>query len=138
MNLYRTESSNAKWNAQRNLSGRTHYVDDDTLRYHKSRILGTWMTDNGLLFALVESCSLDMNNTKRGFRPVIFDIFGTVINDRAKLEDCFTTRKAAEHAMWVELSKIDAKAHTLKAIDEQEYSHKQECQNMRVKVRELA
>ena len=28
--LHRSESSDAKNNAQRNLSGRTHYVDDDT------------------------------------------------------------------------------------------------------------
>lgn len=39
MNLYRNESSDAKTNAQRNLCGRTHYVDEDTLRWHKSRVL---------------------------------------------------------------------------------------------------
>ncbi len=40
MNLYRSESNNPKWNAQSNLSGRTHYVDEDTLRWHKSRATG--------------------------------------------------------------------------------------------------
>lgn len=32
-NLYRNEASDPRDNAQRNLSGRTHYVDDDTLRW---------------------------------------------------------------------------------------------------------
>lgn len=137
MNLYREESANAKYNAQRNLSGRTHYVDDDTLRFHKSRILRTHITDNGLLFGLIESCALDMNNTSRGFRPVIFDIFGTVINERAKLEDCLKTRAAAEKAFWREINNIDAGTHTILAIEEHKQRHIRECNEMRDKVRAL-
>ena len=127
MNLYRDESSTPKWNAQRNLSGRTHYVDDDTLRFHKSRVLSTHVTDNGLLFSLVESIALDMHNTQRGFRFVIFNVFGDSI-ERASLDEAFKTRKAATKAMWQALEKIDAKAVTLAAIDRQEEFHKWEMQ----------
>ena len=127
MNLYRNESSNAKYNAQRNLSGRTHYVDDDTLRFHHSRVLSSYITDGGLLFALIE---IDMNNTKRGYRYAIFDVFGTVI-DRKNLDDSWATSKAATKAMWEALNAIDAKAHTLKAIEEQARQHAREMDRLR-------
>lgn len=116
MNLFRNESSDAKHNAQRNLEGRTHYVDDGSLRFHKSRILMTRVVSNGLLFALIESCALDMNNTKRGFRYVVFNVFGTVVA-RPKLEDSYRTHKAAEKGMWAKLNELDAKALTLAAIE---------------------
>ena len=136
MNLYRDESSNAKWNAQRNLSGRTHYVDDDTLRFHKSRVISSYVTDNGLLFAIVTSDALDMNNTRRGFRYVIFDVFGTSI-ERTNIEESFTTSRAACKAMWAALNAMDAKAHTLKAIDGQAKRHAQEMDYLRDKVNKL-
>ncbi|KAH2035914.1 hypothetical protein KXW51_006159, partial [Aspergillus fumigatus] len=75
--LFRTESHDPKTNAQRNLCGRTHYVDDDNLRFHKSRVISARVVDNGLLFAIVTSDALDFENRKRGFRYVIFDVFGT-------------------------------------------------------------
>lgn len=133
MNLYRDESSTPKYDAQRNLCGRTHYVDDDTLRFHKSRILSTHVTDNGLLFALVESCALDMNNMRRGYRHVIFDVFGNTI-DRQDIDSCHKTSKAAKSAMWAALNSIDAKAVTLAAIDRDAKQHAQECEFLRVKV----
>lgn len=86
--LYRNESSDPKRNAQRNLQGRTHYVDDDTLRFHKSRILSARHVDGGLLFAIVTSDATDYQGKTRGFRYVVFDLFGTVL-DRPALEDCY-------------------------------------------------
>jgi len=38
MKLFTRESGDPKTNAQRNLMGRTHYVDDATLRFHASRV----------------------------------------------------------------------------------------------------
>lgn len=133
MNLFRCESAEPKWNAQRNLSGRTHYVDDDTLRFHKSRILATRISDNGLLFALVESYAVDMHNTRRLYRPVVFDIFGTVLS-KCELEDGYKSTKAATKALWEILNGIDAKAHTLAAIDKAEKYALQEFADMRAKV----
>ncbi len=66
MRLYEKRHYMPRENAQNNLIGRTHYVDDDSLRFHKSKILSTYVTDGGLLFTLIESCSLDYNNSKRG------------------------------------------------------------------------
>jgi hypothetical protein len=116
MNLFRNESDHPKYNAQRNLMGRTHYVDNDGLRYHKSRVLKTVVSHGGMIFSIVESCAADPNGYKRIFRPVIFDIFGTVLF-RPKFEDSSRSRRPAEKAMWKALDAIDAKTHTLAAID---------------------
>ncbi len=133
MNLYREESSNPKWCAQRNLQGRTHYVDDDTLRFHKSRVLRAQPCDNGLLFYIITSDALDMHNTKRGFRYVIFDLFGNVLG-RPDLEHAFRTSAQAVKAMWAELNKIDAKAVTFKAIEELEQHYSKEMERLREEV----
>lgn len=107
---YRNESSDPKRNAQRNLIGRTHYVDDDTLRFHKARILSSRHVDSGLLFAIVESVALDFQNTKRGVRYVIFDMFGNVVGTRRDLEHCYRNSEQATKAMWAELNTLDAVA----------------------------
>ena len=116
VDLFRNESSDAKANAQRNLSGRTHYVDDDTLRYFRARILSTRVVDDGLLFAMVESASGDMNHTTRIFRYVIFDIFGTVI-ERPDIEASWKSSPPVEKAMWRALNAIDAVKVTREAIE---------------------
>ena len=104
---YREESCDPKHNAQRNLIGRTHYVDDDTLRFHHARILHTYITDGGLLFALVESYAADYQNTDRRKRAVIFDVSGYVVY-RPELEDGYKTTDAATKDMWKALNNLDA------------------------------
>lgn len=135
--LFKEESSHAKWNAQRNLQGRTHYVDDDTLRWHKSRILHTRITDDGLIFALIESCAADMDNTKRGFRYVLFDVFGNVVRTRAKLDDLWSSSAKAMKEMWKELNTIDAKAITLYAVRNAEKWHAYEMTKVREQVQKI-
>ena len=137
MNLYRNESSNPKWNAQRNLQGRTHYVDDDTLRFHKARVLSARHTDNGLLFALVESVALDMHNTKRGYRFALFDVFGNIL-ERPDLEHSFKSSEQATKAMWAKLDEIDAIGVTLSAISRAEHYHAQEMAEMRASLAKMA
>jgi hypothetical protein len=136
MQLYRNEGSIPKFNAQRNLMGRTHYVDDDTLRWHKSRVLSARCTDGGLLFAILTSDALDMHNTKRGYRYMIFDLFGTVLS-RVDLENAFTSSARAEKAMWDELNKIDAVAVTLAAIEVSQENYAKEMQRLRETVNAL-
>ena len=121
-NLYRHQSSFPKGEAQANLRGRTHYVDDDTLRYHKARVLSTRIIDDGLLFALIESVALDMDNTRRGFRYVVFDIFGHIVS-RVDLEDSFRTRGQASKAMWDYLDAIDAIEITREAVERERRNH---------------
>ncbi len=116
MDLYTDKSSDPKWNAQRNLEGRTHYVDDGTLRFHKARILAARPICNGLLFMLIESVAMDPDNRKRGFRGVAFDLYGNTVT-RSDLEDCASTRVKAEKEFWREVEKIDAKAVNLAALD---------------------
>jgi hypothetical protein len=136
MNLYREESSTPKLNAQRNLCGRTHYVDDDTLRFHKSRILSTHITDSGLLFAITESVGLDMNNTRRGIRYVIFDVLGNVLA-RPNLEESFRTSKQADKAMWDALNALYAKEVTLTAIGAAKSQYAAELDGLADKVAKL-
>lgn len=121
MNLYRNEGSHPLTNAQRNLMGRTHYVDPDTLRWHKSRVLSARPTDEGLLFCITTSDALDMHNTKRGYRYV----FGTVL-DRPELNKSFARHEAALKAMWKSVNAIDAKAVTLAAIEKSRESYARE------------
>jgi len=118
INLYRDESSYPKINAQRNLQGRTHYVDDGLLRWHKSRVLSARVVNNGLFFAITTSDALDPNNMRRGFRYVVFDIFGNIL-ERPKLEDAFRTHAQCVKAMWKILNGIsneNAKQITREAL----------------------
>jgi hypothetical protein len=130
---YREQSSNPLWNAQRNLCGRTHYVDDDTLRFHKSRVISARHTDNGLLFAIVTSDAKDYENKTRGFRYVIFDIFGFVVErNPAKVElEWFKSSQKATKAMWEALNRLDAYAITRDAIDRTERHQAQEIARLR-------
>ncbi len=111
--LFGEQSMDAKHNAQRNLEGRTHYVDDGTLRWHKSRVLEARAMCGGLLLEIVTSDALDMNNTKRGFRGVVFDVFGTSVY-RPDLEGAFATKRAAVKDC--ENTEFDLVAHYLAAI----------------------
>ncbi len=122
MTLYKDESSNPTLNAQRNLMGRTHFVDPDTLRFHKSKVISARHTHNGLLFAIVTSDSLNYENTKRGFSFAIFDLFGHCL-ERPNVENAFRTSKQATKAMWDAVNAIDAKAISLKAIEQNAMRH---------------
>jgi hypothetical protein len=116
--LYTQRSSNPAENAQRNLMGRTHYVDPETLRFHQARILSTYAVDGGRLFALIESYAVDYQNTERRKRFVVFDLCGNVI-ERAALEDGWRTTDQARKAMWACLNSLDARSITAEAIERQ-------------------
>ena len=138
-NLYRSESSYPKNNAQRNLAGRTHYVDDDTLRSFYSRIISARHTDGGLLFAIVTSDAKDFENKSRGFRYVIFDLFGTVIerNPSSVDREYFRTSEKAEKAMWAALNAMDAADITRKGIANAERQHTSEMERCRTNLAKL-
>lgn len=53
MELYKNKSSYAVRDAQQNLMGRTHYVDPDTLRWHKSKILESHITDDTVMHKIL-------------------------------------------------------------------------------------
>ncbi len=116
MELFTDKSSNAKWNAQRNLEGRTHYVDDGTLRHHKARILAARPICNGLLFMLIESVAMDPDGRKRGFRGVAFDLYGHIVT-RCNLDQCASTSVKAEKEFWSQIDGVDPVAVNLESLE---------------------
>jgi|SRR6185369_2093926 hypothetical protein len=133
--LYSNQSSDPKGNAQRNLCGRTHYVDDDTLRFHKSRVISARHTDGGLLFAIVTSDAKDMHNTQRGFRYAIFDLFGNCVE--RKTDQWFRRSEQAVKAMWSALNGMDAAQITRDAIERAETQHMDEMERLRKEIARL-
>ena len=93
--LFKDRSAVPKWDAQQNLQGRTHYVEDSTLKYFGARIVSAYPTDDGLFFKIVESVSLSPNGGKRGFRVVVFDLFGQAVF-RPSFEECTPSSAAAD------------------------------------------
>jgi len=63
-------------NAQANLSGLTHYCDDDTLAYFGARVDVSTASPSGLYFGLVESMKHPASGAKREYRAVWFDVSG--------------------------------------------------------------
>jgi hypothetical protein len=112
---YRDEVTDPKLNAQRNLAGRTFYAEEQTLKYFHAKILSCKVVADGLLLAMVESIAANAENTERGFRHVVFDVFGTV-HSRVNLDHLCKTRKQAEKVLAEQLATLDAVALTREAI----------------------
>lgn len=108
----------AKHMAQRNLSGKTYYADDDTLKLFNARINNARTSHEGLVFAMVESVASDFRNTSRGFRFVAFDLFGTVLNDRDHADATHAKSDKATADMLAWLESFDALAHYKTAMTE--------------------
>lgn len=111
--LYESKSSYAKRDAQRNLDGRTHYVEDDTLRFHHSRVLSRRILAEGLFYEICCSDGLDWENRRRGFRVTTFDVFGTALG-RPDLEHSSNSSRQAWKAS--EAMDLDAVKHYAEAL----------------------
>jgi hypothetical protein len=94
LELFQDRYSNPKANAQKNLQGRTHYAEDQTLDFFKAKIVAAEPAADGLFLQIVESVALDYENTRRGFRVVVFDLFGQTVF-RPSFEECASTKTAA-------------------------------------------
>ena len=108
----------AKYSAQRNLDGKTHYADDDTLKFFHARINSCRTECNGLVLILIESAAKDMNNSARGHRFVAFDLFGTVLNDRDHVDAMRSKSDAAYNDSREWLESFDVLAHYKAAMTE--------------------
>lgn len=95
--------------AQKALTGRSYYVDNDTLAFFSSRISSAQTRDFGLSFYIVESV-IDSSG-KRGYRAVLFDIFGNVINERAKNGELARNKASAERVYWDNMCDFDLVAY---------------------------
>ena len=102
--------------AQDQLSGRTHYAEASTLRFFHARILSARPEIEGLFYRITESCALDPYNDSRGFRVVLFDLFGEAVY-RPSLEECRKTRDAAERDFTKWLQTFDPLAHYRDALE---------------------
>ena len=100
----------AKANAQEMLSGRTHYVDDSTLRYFGCRITSAQPVDFGMFYRITESIGRDGFNGKRGFRCVLFDINGQVIY-RPDLDGLESTSTKAEKTFYAWFESFNSEIH---------------------------
>ena len=110
LTIYQERRNHPADNAQENLMGRTHYVDPGTLRFHKSRIVSARPIMAGAFFLIIESCALDYENTRRGFRAVLFDLAGDTVY-HPKLEECRRTREQASRDFDKWLGTFDPLAH---------------------------
>jgi hypothetical protein len=107
--LYRQESCYSLSDAQKNLQGRTHYVDNDTLKGFRARVLNAFPSHDGLVYWIIESVGNKPFDGKANKRFVAFDVFGDVISDR---EQWHTTSKAADKERRAFLDSFDAEKHT--------------------------
>lgn len=105
-----------KADAQHNLRGRSFYVDDDTLKYHKARVLNCAPACDGLAYWIIESYAVDYENRSRAFRSVVFDICGNIVH-RIALDEGYKTEKAARKALDAFLESFDAVSHTKGALE---------------------
>lgn len=105
---FRTESGYPKYDAQRNLQGRTHYVDDDTLRSFKARILTVMQSPDGLLYGIVESVGSKPYDSRKNKRAVLFDVFGTVLSERDAWR---ATSATAQKELAAMIADFDTQAH---------------------------
>ena len=97
-------------NAQDALSGITHYCDTSTLRFHHSRIINACPMSSGAFFKVTETCAQDYQNTRRGYRVVLFDLTGTAVY-RPSLDELTRTREQAYTAFWSWFDQFDELAH---------------------------
>jgi len=107
--LYTCKSSYPEYDAPRNLMGKTHYVDPDTLKGFGARILNAGDAADGLLYWLVESVKSRPNAGAYTRRAVIFDVFGEVLNERDTWHK--DTQKAVTEALEF-VRTFDAVKHT--------------------------
>lgn len=109
------DNKNKTVKAQQALNGRTHYVEPSSLKFHRSRILSALPVTGGAFYKIIESTSLDYDHTKRGFRAVVFDLFGTVVY-RPDLEECFSDKVKADKAFYKWFETFNEEEHYHRAI----------------------
>jgi hypothetical protein len=100
----------ARANAQSMLIGRTHYADDNTLRYFGARITLAQPSTFGLFYRITESVGRESYGGKRGFRTVLFDVNGQTVY-RPALEEMQSTSTKAEKVFYEWFQTFDIVAH---------------------------
>ena len=120
-NKFHRLSNNVKFNAQANLEGRTHFVDDETLQYFGGRVLSAYDEAGGRLFVVIHSQHRGFENHQREFGYAIFNLAGQAIScsgggGEDKDGNHFKTSATAHKHCAEALAKIDAEQVTADAI----------------------
>ena len=120
--LFRCESGYYDDDAKRNLRGRSHYLDDSTMKYFGSRILNSGRSHENLVFWIVESVSSRPDHGGKNKRFVAFDVFGCVVSNSASLcgqpeSGWHRTTDAAMKAGREWIAKFDAVDHVAKTLE---------------------
>lgn len=110
LTTYDDMGQNPTTRAQAALSGRTHYCEPATMRWHKARITSAQRISMGAFFLIVESCAADYENTRRVFRAVCFDIFGRVVY-RPDLDNSSSSNATATKAFYKFWNDFDQAAY---------------------------
>jgi hypothetical protein len=116
---FKEQYMHPRGDAQVNLRGRSHYVDDETLRYFKARINYARPHCGGLLYAIVESFECFVtgeDHEVRRHRGVVFDITGSIVYHPTS-DESFKTSKAAQVAMQAFIDSFDAIKQTRESLD---------------------
>lgn len=128
--LYTNRRNDATCDAQENLEGRSHYVEPATLRYHHSRIVGGGVHLCGAAYRVLEVTALDYDNSRRGYRAVLFDLTGRTIY-HPKLEQCHRTKEQAMRAFWAWFETFDPLEYYRDRINEQTRQLTQEVEQLK-------
>lgn len=136
LDLFQDRRSDSKSRAQDCLDGRTHYVEDSTLRYFHSRIVRSHVCRSGAFFYIVESCALNSDNTARGFRGVVFDVFGTAVY-RPSMDECYKTSEKAQKATRAWFDTFNETEHYADALRRKAARLEREAAEMRAAVATL-
>ena len=80
MKKFSDKSYNAKSNAQRNLSGLTHWADDATLKFFSCRISSAYDDASGLILCVKYSQAEGFHGGKT-YGAIVFDVMGNAVHD---------------------------------------------------------
>ena len=110
--------------AERLTDDKTHYYSASTRRFHGASVSKLRVIADGMALAAIERVSLDMNHSRKGYRVVIHDLTGTVINDRSNLDHAHKGLPAAIRDFESQCEKHSDGAAILRAaIDEETRTH---------------
>ena len=114
----------AKEEAQRQLAGITHFVDEDTLKFFRCRILEVIFSEDGLTLGIVMSQPNYEKNDKREYRSALINVFGSICDycefyeTKAQAVDALNELTRVTSKAWI---KESAEAHKLQAASESKY-----------------
>ena len=123
-------SGTPKQRAQKQLEGKTHYVDESTLKYFKCRIVSALPVSNGLFFKIIENLPNDPTTNKKGFRAVVFDVFGEIIF-RLNLDEMSKTAHLADTAFYKWFEKFNETEHYIRKFQEESNTLQKQANKMR-------